>query len=106
MTKNISLEDSYLALVEFLMLSKRSVIDIGANYSLTPMQAMTLLFLNEDRPMNSFTTIFSCDPSNITGIVDGLQSKQLASRYESTTDRRIKMIKLEPKGAKIRAAFI
>jgi DNA-binding MarR family transcriptional regulator len=106
MTKTISLEDSYLALVEFLLLSKKCVIDIGAGYNLTPMQSMTLLLLNEPRPMHSFTKIFNCDASNITGIIDGLQTKKMASRYENPTDRRIKMIKLESKGAKIRSTLI
>lgn len=106
MVKQTSLEKYYLALIEFLLLSKRSVIDIGTEYKLTPMQSMTLLLLSEPRPMHSFTTVFNCDASNITGIVDGLERKQLASRYEDPKDRRIKMVKLEPAGTKIRTRFI
>lgn len=106
MDKKSTLETYYLTLIEFLLLSKRSVIDIGAQYKLTPMQSMTLLLLGEPQPMHNFTTLFNCDASNVTGIVDGLERKQLVSRYEDLNDRRIKMVKLESAGARIRTHFI
>jgi DNA-binding MarR family transcriptional regulator len=56
--------------------------------------------------MNSFTKIFNCDASNITGIVDGLEQKKLALRCEHPDDRRIKMIKLSAKGEKTRTALL
>ena len=52
--------------------------------------------------MNSFTKIFNCDPSNVTGIVDGLEQKGLAERCEDPSDRRLKMVQLTPAGTKIR----
>ncbi len=101
-----NLEKSYLALTEFLLLSKRNIAEVGEKYNISPIQAITLVLLNESRPMNNFTKIFHCDASNTTGIIDGLERKQLVSRYESLTDRRVKMIKLQPQGAKIRQAII
>jgi DNA-binding MarR family transcriptional regulator len=106
MTENDVLEAYCQALIEFLLLSKRNVLEISASCKLTLMQSMTLLLLSEPRPMHSFTTLFSCDASNITGIIDGLERKQLASRFEPTDDRRIKMVRLEPKGSATRAHFI
>lgn len=97
-----SLEKSYLTLFKFLMLSKRRVFDLGTELGLTGMQTMMLFLLDVPRPMNKFRKLFNCDPSNITGLVDGLEQKQLARRYESPTDRRIKMVKLEPKGTQVR----
>jgi DNA-binding MarR family transcriptional regulator len=104
--KKTSLEQSYLALVEFLMLSKRQIIEHGSKYGLSSMQAMTLFLLNEARPMNSFKKIFNCDASNVTGLVDGLEDKHMVSRYEHTTDRRVKMVRLEEKGVTVRAALL
>jgi DNA-binding MarR family transcriptional regulator len=106
MATTTSLEESYLVLIEFLMLSKRRIIELGAESGLTGMQAMMLFCLSKPRPMNSFSKMFNCDASNVTGLVDGLEQKKLASRYESTKDRRIKMVKLEPKGEQVRSALL
>jgi DNA-binding MarR family transcriptional regulator len=101
-----SLEQSYLVLIEFLMLSKRRVIEAADEFGLTGMQAMTLFLLDRPRPMNSFGKIFNCDPSNVTGIIDGLESKGLVKRFEHPKDRRIKMVELCEAGTPIREAMI
>lgn len=101
-----NIEESYLTLIGFLMLAKRRVIELGGEYGMTGMQTMMLFLLDKPKPMNSFTKVFNCDASNITGLVDGLEQKQLASRYENPTDRRIKMVKLESKGDKTRASLL
>jgi DNA-binding MarR family transcriptional regulator len=56
--------------------------------------------------MSDFMKIFNCDASNVTGLVDGLEQKNLASRYEIQQDRRLKMVKLEAKGRRVRTALI
>ncbi len=101
-----SLEKSYLTLVKFLMLSKRRIFEVGAEHDMTGMQAMTIFLLDVPRPMNNFKKIFNCDASNVTGIIDGLDQKGLTSRYENPADRRLKMVKLEPAGAAIRASIV
>jgi DNA-binding MarR family transcriptional regulator len=106
MAQQESLQKSYLVLFKFLMLSKRRVFELGANYGLTGMQTMMLVLLEHPRPMNNFRKVFNCDASNITGLVDGLEQKQLASRYEDSEDRRIKMVRLEPKGKRLRTAVM
>jgi DNA-binding MarR family transcriptional regulator len=106
MSKQLSLEQSYLALVEFLMLSKQRLLEIGTKYNLSGMQAITLLLLEEPRPMGTFRHIFNCDASNITGIIDGLEQKDLAKRFEINSDRRVKMVKLLAHGRKVRAALL
>ncbi len=106
MTQQATLEQSYLILLKFLMLSKSRVMELGAEHGLTGMQAMMLFLLDEPRPMNNFRKVFNCDASNITGLVDGLEQKKLASRYEDPADRRIKMVRLETKGKRIRAALL
>jgi len=106
MSSETNLEQSYLALIKFLMLSKRQVIEIGSDYDLTSMQAMTLFLLNQSHPMSLFKHVFSCDASNVTGLVDGLEQKSLACRAEDPKDRRIKMVQLQPQGAKIRREML
>src|SRR5580698_1398990 len=106
MSEQLSLEQSYLALVEFLMLSKQRLIEIGTKYHLSGMQTITLLLLEEPRPMGTFRHIFNCDASNVTGIIDGLEQKQLVRRFEVNSDRRIKMVKLLARGTRIRTALL
>jgi DNA-binding MarR family transcriptional regulator len=106
MDQKANFEKSYLALTEFLLLSKKNIGEIGEKYNLSIVQSITLLLLTESRPMHNFTKIFHCDASNTTGIMDGLEQKKLVSRFESPKDRRVKMIKLLPKGDKIRQSII
>jgi DNA-binding MarR family transcriptional regulator len=106
MSQQLSLEQSYLALVEFLMLSKQRLLEIGAKYHLSNMQTITLLLLEEPRPMGSLRHVFNCDASNVTGIIDGLEQKQLAKRYEVHSDRRVKMVKLLARGKHLRTTLL
>jgi DNA-binding MarR family transcriptional regulator len=96
------LKQYYLRFIDFLLLQKRILIDIGFRYDLTPMQTLALLLLDKPLPMRSLTTAFGCDASNVTGIVDGLQHKDLVQRYENPNDRRVRMIELSQSGAKLR----
>jgi DNA-binding MarR family transcriptional regulator len=105
-TNSPNLESSYLALVEFLMLTKHQIVAVGADHELTGIQAMTIFFLDHPRPMRELTAIFNCDPSNITGIIDGLVEKKLAERCENLSDRRVKMVQLLPKGTAFRTALL
>jgi DNA-binding MarR family transcriptional regulator len=100
-------EDFYLSLTEFLLHAKQQVVGISAEFGLSSMQALTLLLTGsgELRPMNSFCKLYDCDASNITGIVDGLEQKGLVSRQPHPGDRRIKVIRLEPAGKKMRRAI-
>jgi DNA-binding MarR family transcriptional regulator len=99
-------ERAFELLMASMVQSKHRLIQLGSEYGLTSMQAMTLLILKKPKSMTSLTKLFNCDPSNITGIVDGLEEKNLASRFPSETDRRIKMINLSNKGANLRSKLL
>ena len=98
----------YLSLLEFMMTAKQHVITIGNEFGLTSIQAMTLLLIDEHhpRPMKSFCSLYHCDASNITGIVDGLEKKGLVSRQNDPKDRRIKVICLETAGKRLQTQII
>ncbi|MFA5004420.1 MAG: MarR family winged helix-turn-helix transcriptional regulator [Candidatus Saccharimonadales bacterium] len=85
------------------MNSKQQMVVISSGFGLTAMQAMTLLLTEADkpRPMSNFCKLYNCDPSNVTGIVDGLEQKGLVSRHEDPQDRRIKVIRLTSAGKKL-----
>jgi DNA-binding MarR family transcriptional regulator len=98
----------YLSLLEFLLSSKQQIMAIGVELDLTSMQAITLLLIDENhpRPMKNFCLLFHCDASNVTGIVDGLEKKGLVSRQSDVSDRRIKVIQLEPAGKQIQQTIM
>jgi DNA-binding MarR family transcriptional regulator len=52
--------------------------------------------------MGEIAELLRCDPSNVTGIVDALESKGLGSRRPSERDRRVKVIELTAKGEEMR----
>lgn len=106
MTPQTSLEHSYYVLIQFLMLSKHRLIELGAEHGLTAIQAITLFLLDEPRPMYSFKKIYNCDASNVTGIIDGLEEKGLVTRYEPPEDRRIKVVQATEQGNKLRSDLI
>jgi DNA-binding MarR family transcriptional regulator len=98
----------YLSLIEFLMIAKQNIMAIGGEFGLTTIQTITLLLLDDarPRPMKSFCSLYRCDASNITGIIDGLEKKKLVSRQSDRNDRRVKVIQLEESGSKIKQAII
>ncbi|HSX35844.1 MAG TPA: MarR family transcriptional regulator [Patescibacteria group bacterium] len=94
-------EDLYLAMFHFLMFNKHQITELAAARGLTAMQASTLVFIStagRPQPMNHLCTMFGCDASNITGLVDGLESKGLVARRENPEDRRVKMLELTTAG--------
>jgi DNA-binding MarR family transcriptional regulator len=99
-----SLQQFYSSLFGFLLSAKQQLIAIARDHDLTFIQATTLVLTDENtsKPMNSLQKLYSCDASNITGIVDGLEEKGLVSRDEDTNDRRVKMISLTNKGMALR----
>jgi DNA-binding MarR family transcriptional regulator len=98
----------YHSLISFMVLSKQQVIAIGAQHDLTPMQAHVLFLINPDnpQPMSHLSSLLSCDASNITGLIDGLEHKALIYRTEKPGDRRVKIIALLPKGITVRQQFL
>jgi|SRR5581483_836931 len=92
----------YLNFVNFLLQQKQVLVEIGICHDLTPMQTIALLLLEKPLPMSSLTTLFGCDASNVTGIVDGLEHKELVNRVENPKDRRVRLLVLSTTGMKLR----
>ncbi|MBL8877459.1 MAG: MarR family transcriptional regulator [Phycisphaerae bacterium] len=78
---------------------------VAASHDLTAVQAKVLMFLGEAEPMRCVAELLSCDPSNITGVVDRLQDRGLLMRSEDPTDRRVKILHVTPAGIRLREAI-
>jgi DNA-binding MarR family transcriptional regulator len=66
--------------------------------SILQMFAVCVLESGCELPMSSLSGLLHCDASNVTGIVDKLESLSLVTRQESAKDRRIKIIQITPAG--------
>ncbi|WP_370082239.1 MarR family winged helix-turn-helix transcriptional regulator [Streptacidiphilus sp. MAP12-16] len=67
--------------------------EAAAARSLTGAQAKVLALLRRGpMPMRQIAQTLSCEPSNITGIVDRLEIRGLVERQPDPADRRIKRV--------------
>ena len=58
---------------------------------------------DQPQTMGAMADLLHCDPSNVTGIVDTLEDRNLARRKPSQADRRVKVVELTAAGKKLRA---
>lgn len=73
---------------------------------LTPSQGMALRSLDRPLPMSTLAEALACDASNVTGIVDKLESRGLITRQGADHDRRIKMLFVTERGRTLRDRLI
>lgn len=95
-------------MIRFGLKSKYAMVKVAEDNHITLMPAMTLCLLDPGQavPMKSITQFMSCDPSNITPIIDQLVQEGLVERKESPLDRRVKTISITKKGLKLRDKFL
>jgi len=100
----LTADDCWPVMVEFLLSQKAWWVALCAEFDLTPMQGHAVRVLDPARPlpMSTLAQELSCDASNVTGIVDKLESRGLIARQNAESDRRIKMLVVTEKGRKLR----
>jgi DNA-binding MarR family transcriptional regulator len=76
---------------------------VADRYDLTPQQVGLLRMLDEPMSMRAYAEDLSCDPSNVTGLVDRAERLGLVERVPDPLDRRIRMLTLTAKGRLIRS---
>lgn len=76
--------------------------DRAAEFDLSFAQAMALRELDEPLPMRDLADRLCCDASNVTSIVDRLESRGLVERRPDPVDRRVKHLVLTDAGDKLR----
>ncbi|SHE51315.1 MarR family winged helix-turn-helix transcriptional regulator [Streptoalloteichus hindustanus] len=77
---------------------KAEFVAAAQELGLTPQQAGLLARLREPTPMRVLAEYLHCDASNITGIVDRLEAKDLVGRQPDPRDRRVKRVVLTAEG--------
>ena len=102
--KRLAGDDCWPAMIEFLLSQKSWWVAMCEEFDLTPMQGHAIRALDPERPlaMSTLAQELVCDASNVTGIVDKLESRGLIARQGAEGDRRIKMLVVTDKGRKLR----
>lgn len=93
-------ESTYHALKKVFLLLDDCDRSFFTHYGLSSRQFWALQALNEQqgRPMVDLSRVLLTDKSNVTGIVDRLESAGLATRTPASYDRRVILITLTAEG--------
>ena len=80
------------------------VLAAAAEHDLSPPQLFLLRRLEPGKPtpMSELAAFFGCDASNITGLVDRLETRGVLERRVPAHDRRVKQIVLTEAGERLR----
>ena len=95
-------------LVEFLFATRSWWVAVCAEFDLTPAQGHALRVIDPDRPvpMSTLAEALLCDASNVTGIVDKLESRGLIARQGADHDRRVKQLAVTERGRRMRDKLV
>jgi len=100
--------DAWQLLIKLSFSQQTQVSPLAAELELSPVQCHVLRLLEPDKPlpMRALAEGLCCDASNVTGLVDRLESRGLVRRRASEEDRRVKVLELTPKGVRVRTVFL
>jgi DNA-binding MarR family transcriptional regulator len=87
-------------------LQRRLFLSAASELDLHPAQAGALLQLASPLPMNELAARLACDNSNVTGLIDRLETRGLVTRQPSDEDRRVKHVVLTPAGRRLRKRML
>jgi DNA-binding MarR family transcriptional regulator len=100
--------DAWQLLVRLFFTQRANLPTLAAKLELSPAQCHVLHLIEPGRPipMGQLAETLSCDASNVTGLVNRLESRGLVRRRPSVTDRRVKVLDLTPTGTRLRALLV
>ena len=100
--------DAWQLLIKLSFSQQTQISPLAAELELSPVQCHVLRLLEPEKPlpMRALAEGLCCDASNVTGLVDRLESRGLVRRRASEADRRVKVLELTPKGIRVRAVFL
>lgn len=99
--------EAWQLLLRFAFSQRATLPTVAAELELSPAQCHLLnLVADRPMPMGQLAGQLSCDASNVTGLVDRLESRGLLQRRQSAEDRRVKVLTLTPLGERLRTALL
>jgi DNA-binding MarR family transcriptional regulator len=100
--------EAWQLLVQFFFSQRATLPPLAAELQLSPAQCHVLHLIEPGRPMpmGRLAETLACDASNVTGLVDRLESRGLVRRRPSEQDRRVKVLDLTATGSRLRAQLL
>src|SRR6187549_1877559 len=100
--------DPWALLVRLFFAQRANLPPLAAELELSPAQCHLLHLIEPDRPlaMGRLAETLACDASNVTGLVDRLESRGLIRRKPSAGDRRVKVLELTSTGVRLRSTVL
>jgi MarR family transcriptional regulator, organic hydroperoxide resistance regulator len=100
--------EAWELLFDLLMRQRTRLPQVAAEFELSEPQCHLLRLMEPGAgvPMRRLVERLGCDASNVTGIVDRLEARGLVERTACLQDRRVRMVRLTPRGAQIRARIV
>jgi DNA-binding MarR family transcriptional regulator len=95
-------------LVQFFFAQRSHLPLLAAELQLSPAQCHVLHLIEPGRPlpMGRLADTLACDASNVTGLVDRLETRGLVRRCASAEDRRVKVLELTAAGSRLRTQLL
>jgi DNA-binding MarR family transcriptional regulator len=100
--------EAWKLLIRLFFTQRADLPAVAAKFDLSPAQCHVLHLMEPAQPipMGRIAEALACDASNVTGLVDRLESRGLVRRQPSAEDRRVKVLQLTPAGARLRASVL
>ena len=100
--------EAWELLFDLLMRQRTRLPQVAAEFELSEPQCHVLRLVEPGAgvPMRTVVDRLGCDASNVTGIVDRLEARGLVERTACRHDRRVRMLRLTPRGAQMRARIV
>jgi DNA-binding MarR family transcriptional regulator len=95
-------------MIQLFFAQRANLPTLAAELELSPAQCHVLHLIEPGRaiPMGQLAETLACDASNVTGLVDRLESRGLVRRRPSAEDRRVKVLDLTPTGSRLRTLLL
>jgi DNA-binding MarR family transcriptional regulator len=100
--------EAWQLLVEFFFSQRAGLPTLASELDLSPAQCHVLHLIEPDQsiPMGRLAEALACDASNVTGLIDRLESRGLIRRMPFGEDRRIKVLELTRAGVRLRSIML
>jgi DNA-binding MarR family transcriptional regulator len=100
--------EAWRLLVKFFFSQRADLPTLASEFELSAAQCHVLHLIEPNRPvpMGRLAEALACDASNVTGLVDRLESRGLVRRDSAAEDRRVKVLALTPAGARLRSTLL
>jgi DNA-binding MarR family transcriptional regulator len=100
--------EAWQLLVKLFFNQRADLPTLASEFELSPAQCHVLHLMAPDEPipMGRIAEGLACDASNVTGLIDRLESRGLIRRQSSSDDRRVKVLQLTPAGIRLRSIVL